>query len=185
LKNVRDRVADGIDGYAEDSSGDEELVGSPADWPKKCCAVLDNASIHRCRLVQEQCATVEASAYLVYNCAYRPDLHATELYWAHCKRLYRDEITRHFVNEWPVEGRNKEIVEGVLTDIKKSDIVKMCDLSLDRISKAKPINVRLADDSDEDAVLDVVDKLNPRMLAHFAEDMADDIGVADGSGAGN
>ena len=43
-------------------------------------------------MVREAAAAEDIAIELIWNCAYRPDLAAIELFWAEAKRRYRREL---------------------------------------------------------------------------------------------
>ena len=60
----------------------------------RLCLFWDNCRIHQATIVREAAASDEINIQLVWNCAYRPDLAAIELFWAEVKRRYRRELDR-------------------------------------------------------------------------------------------
>lgn len=77
---------------------------------------LDNASIHRSKLVKEICE--ERGIPLLYNIAYRPDFNGIEGVWGYAKRIYSKYALSLRLDYDPAHWDNEAIVNECLKDVK-------------------------------------------------------------------
>ena len=115
-------------------------------------------------MLRDQCSQPGQECLLIPNAFYRPDLQAAELFWAQCKRRYRNAITVSYLNNEPIE--HEELVEGIMESIPTDMIKRMCDNTFERIENAKPVNTVGAEGYLPDHV---IDRIKPEIFKAYCE----------------
>ena len=101
----------------------------------------DNCRIHYSTIVRE--AAEEEDIELIFNCPYRPDLAAIELFWAEAKRRYRRELDRLKACDLPFDPTG--LVQHILDGIEDELVIRLARHGEEAIAQAEPIEPLLAE----------------------------------------
>ena len=111
--------------------------------PLDVAVFVDNASIHRYKPCQELCK--ERRVPYIFNEPGRPEHMGVEYIWAHCKKLFRNELRDALAYDRDINL--KERVLHIVENIPNELCMKCCRHGLGVLMKSKPV-APVPDDAD-------------------------------------